>query len=83
MENDEEYETIYAHLDKINVKEGNNILQGEEIGTVGYTGNVTGPCLHLELHHNGEPVNPLDYIDKLKEWFNIAKYYQECENNRP
>lgn len=67
IENDEEYETLYAHLDKINVKEGYSISQGEEIGTVGYTGNVVGPCLHLELHHNGEPVNPLDYIDKIKE----------------
>ena len=67
IENDEEYETLYAHLDKINVKEGYSISQGEEIGTVGYTGNAVAPCLHLELHHNGEPVNPLNYIDKIKE----------------
>lgn len=67
IENDEEYETLYAHLDKVDIKEGDNVLQGNEIGTVGITGNVTGPCLHLELHHNGEAVNPLDYIDKIKE----------------
>lgn len=67
IKNDAEYETLYAHLDKINVKEGETILQGKEIGTVGVTGNTTGPHLHLELHYNGEPVNPLDYIDKIGE----------------
>ena len=54
-------------MDKINVKEGKAILQGKEIGTVGVTGNTTGPHLHLELHYKGEPVNPLDYIDKIGE----------------
>ena len=63
---DEEYETLYAHLEKVDVKEGDNVLQGNEIGTVGATGSVTGPCLHFELHHNGEAINPLDYIDKIK-----------------
>jgi len=67
IKNNEEYETLYAHLDKINVKEGEAILQGKEIGTVGVTGNTTGPHLHLELHYKGEPVNPLDYIDKIGE----------------
>ena len=66
VKNDEEYETLYAHLDKVTVKEGESILHGDEIGTVGVTGNVTGPCLHFELHHNGEAINPLDYIDKIK-----------------
>ena len=65
IKNDEEYETLYAHLDKINVKEGETILQGKEIGTVGSTGNSTAPHLHLELHYKGEPVNPLDYIEKI------------------
>lgn len=67
IENDEEYETLYAHLEKAIVKEGDSVLQSNEIGTVGITGNVTGPCLHFELHHKGEPVNPLDYIDKINE----------------
>ena len=52
-------------MDKINVKEGETILQGKEIGTVGSTGNSTAPHLHLELHYKGEPVNPLDYIEKI------------------
>ena len=65
VKNDEEYETLYAHLDKINVKEGESISQNQEIATSGITGNVVAPILHLELHHNGEPVNPLDYIDKI------------------
>ena len=65
IKNDEEYETLYAHLDKITVKEGDTIMQGEKIGTSGITGNVVAPILHIELHHNGEAINPLDYIDKI------------------
>ncbi len=64
IKHDEEYETLYAYLDEINVKEGDTIIEGQEIGTVGVTGNTLGPHLHLELRHNGVPVNPLDYIDK-------------------
>ena len=67
IKNDEEYETLYAHLDKITIKEGDTIMQGEKIGTSGITGNVVAPILHIELHHNGEAVNPLDYIDKINE----------------
>ena len=67
IEHEAGYETLYAHLDKISVKEGDNILQGEEIGKVGITGNTVAPHLHLELHHNGEPVDPLEYIDKINE----------------
>ena len=67
IKNDEEYETLYAHLDKVDVKEGDTVSQGNEIGTVGATGTVTGPCLHFELRHNGEAVNPLDYIDQIKK----------------
>ena len=67
IEHEEGYETLYAHLDKISVKEGDDVLQGEEIGTTGATGNVVAPHLHLELHHNGEPVDPMEYIDKIKE----------------
>ncbi|AST92287.1 hypothetical protein BC6307_13815 [Sutcliffiella cohnii] len=61
-------ETLYAHLHKRFVVEGTEVKKGEIIGTVGSTGNSTGPHLHFELH-NGEwnssrtnAVNPLDYF---------------------
>ena len=36
-------------------------VRGTEIGTVGNTGQSTGPHLHLELRKDGQPVNPADY----------------------
>lgn len=56
------YETLYMHLEEILVKVGDKIVMGDEIGTVGITGKSTGPHLHFELHHNGEAVNPLEYL---------------------
>lgn len=43
------YYTFYAHLDTIKVKTGMSVIQGAIIGTVGVTGNTTGPHLHFEV----------------------------------
>jgi murein DD-endopeptidase MepM/ murein hydrolase activator NlpD len=41
--------TVYAHMEKILVKEGQNVQTGETIGNVGITGNTTGPHVHFEV----------------------------------
>ena len=52
-------QTWYAHMDTINVGEGQVVKPGEVLGTVGATGNVTGPHLHLEVRPGGaSPVDP-------------------------
>ena len=51
--------TVYAHLSKINVKRGQSIAQGQNVGAVGATGWATGPHLHFEFRVNGKYQDPL------------------------
>jgi len=51
--------TVYAHLSRINVKRGQSINQGENVGAVGATGWATGPHLHFEFRVNGNHQDPL------------------------
>lgn len=59
LDNGKGLESYYAHLAKIEVKEGQEVNTLTEIGQVGTTGHATGPHLHLEIHNNGVPLNPL------------------------
>lgn len=56
------YKTVYAHLESIEVKTGENVPKGTPIGVMGSTGNSTGVHLHFEMYKNASLVNPLDYI---------------------
>ena len=55
--------TRYAHMDKVYVKEGQNVQQGEVIGTLGSTGLSTGPHLHYEVRIGSQVVDPQRYLD--------------------
>ncbi|HET6894026.1 MAG TPA: M23 family metallopeptidase [Candidatus Baltobacteraceae bacterium] len=57
------YHTWYAHLSKIEVRPGQYVHKGEEIGLVGSTGFSTGPHLHYQVMLNGTPVDPTPYLD--------------------
>ncbi|MDQ7075017.1 MAG: peptidoglycan DD-metalloendopeptidase family protein [Gammaproteobacteria bacterium] len=50
--------SFYAHMNKIKVKIGDTVKQGEQIGEVGQTGRVTGPHLHWSVGLNGTWINP-------------------------
>ncbi|WP_159883116.1 M23 family metallopeptidase [Paenibacillus puerhi] len=58
------YETLYGHLSKIDVKEGDAVAKGEKIGVMGSTGNSTGIHLHFEIIQDGAQQNPLKYLSK-------------------
>ncbi len=63
------YETRYAHLSKIRVKNGQRVSRGERIGDMGNTGRSTGTHLHYEIRSNGKAVNPMNYIKAAKDVF--------------
>ncbi|MEU2492607.1 peptidoglycan DD-metalloendopeptidase family protein [Streptomyces sp. NPDC007883] len=55
--------SLYAHLSSIATSVGKAVRQGQNIGAVGATGNVTGPHLHLEARVNGRAVDPMTYLN--------------------
>lgn len=56
------YETLYGHMVRIKVRQGQRVKRGEVIGWVGSTGASTGPHCHYEVHINGRPVNPVYFF---------------------
>ncbi len=62
LDHDNEYYTLYAHVADILVKEGDDVRQGQRIGTVGDTGSLEGPRLYFEVRHQGKPQNPEQWL---------------------
>jgi murein DD-endopeptidase MepM/ murein hydrolase activator NlpD len=56
------YQTVYAHLSRMFVKPGQNILRGQIIGYVGNSGKSTSPHLHYEVRKNGIALNPIYFF---------------------
>lgn len=54
--------SLYAHLSKIYVKEGEQVSLSTVIGETGSTGRSTGPHLHLEVRSNGRQLNPFSVL---------------------
>ncbi|VAW64646.1 peptidase, M23/M37 family [hydrothermal vent metagenome] len=57
--------SLYAHMHTIKVQTGDKILKGQVLGTVGETGRVTGPHLHLAVIANQTLVDPLLFLPQL------------------
>lgn len=56
------YKTLYAHMSRFNVREGQKVKRGEVIGYVGNTGKSTAPHLHYEVIKDGAKVNPVNFF---------------------
>jgi len=56
------YQTLYAHMSRVQVRPGEKVKRGQVIGYVGNTGTSTGPHLHYEVVKNGVKVDPAFYF---------------------
>lgn len=59
-----QFTSVYGHMEdnSFKVVKGQQVEVGDELGLVGSTGNSTGPHLHLEVHVDGVPVDPLAWL---------------------
>lgn len=62
VEHNDEWATLYSHLNEISVSEGDTVTRGQMIGKMGRTGRASGVHLHFELRHFRQPVNPMAYL---------------------
>ena len=58
-----EVSIIYAHCNNLYVKQGDKVVQGQEIAEVGTTGNSTGPHLHFEIRVHERTVDPQNILE--------------------
>lgn len=56
------YQTLYGHLSRVLVREGQKVKRGDIIARSGRTGLVSGPHLHYEVRHKGVCQNPVDFF---------------------
>ena len=59
------YQTIYAHLSRVDVAAGQPVLAGTLIGAIGRSGNATGSHLHFEVRVDGHPVDPATIFSRV------------------
>ena len=59
-------QSLFAHLSRTDVREGDHVARGQVLGAVGATGRATGPHLHWTVRLNGARVDPLSLIYALE-----------------
>ena len=63
MRHPDGFQTLYAHLARTHVSQGDRVRQGQQLGEMGNTGYSTGNHLHFSIFLNGTHVDPQEYLD--------------------
>lgn len=64
IDHGDNYYSLYGHTEEVFKKKGDRVEEREVIATVGDTGSLTGPALHFEIRHRGEPLDPVSWFKK-------------------
>jgi septal ring factor EnvC (AmiA/AmiB activator) len=64
IDHGDNYYSLYGHTEEVFKKKGDRVEDREVIATVGDTGSLSGPGLHFEIRHRGEPVDPMAWFSK-------------------
>lgn len=73
------YEHFYGHLQKVLAQSGQPVTAGQTLlGTLGSTGNSTGPHVHYEVRKNGTPVDPMPFLTGKKLGGNLASWIRKA-----
>lgn len=62
MDHGNGYQTLYGHLQRIDVSPGQSVSQGGQLGQMGSTGRSTGTHLHFEIRNGGKLLNPTNFL---------------------
>lgn len=68
VESESGWATFYGHLDKILVKTGEDVAQGQAIGKMGHSGRASGNHLHFELRQDKKAIDPLAFLPQGSSW---------------
>ena len=63
IKHEDGYRSLYGHLSKIEVENGQSVLRGEHIGIAGNTGYTAGYHLHYEIYKDNNRTDPIKYIN--------------------
>jgi septal ring factor EnvC (AmiA/AmiB activator) len=57
------YFTVSGHPDALDVAVGELVGEGDDLGTVGETGSLSGPRLYFEIRQGAEPLDPAEWLE--------------------
>lgn len=66
IDHEQGFRSTYGHMDRIYVKVGDKVTEKSNLGTIGMTGQTSGPHTHLEITHNGRSINPQTILPAIE-----------------